>query len=145
MPPYPTPPPPSLPPFVKPNRPPGRRKKPGRKAGHEAALRPPPEAIDRTLDVPLRRRRRTGERLCPHCRTPLERGTIKKHRRLVEELVPARAEVVCYRTRSGYCPHCQRRGETRPPGPPPPADPPPAPVRVNAPAGAAGRRGGRRL
>ena len=50
------------------------RKKPGRKAGHEAALRPPPDHIDRTVDVPLRRHRRTGERLCPHCRTPLEPG-----------------------------------------------------------------------
>src|SRR5215204_6115815 len=36
----PPPPPPAAPPppFVKPNQPPGRRKRPGRKAGHEAAL-----------------------------------------------------------------------------------------------------------
>src|SRR4051812_28239679 len=48
-------PPPPPPPFVKPGKPPGRRKKPGRKAGHEAALRPPPGHVDRTVDVPLRR------------------------------------------------------------------------------------------
>jgi transposase len=116
------PPPPSEggpPPFVKPNKPPGRRKRPGRKPGHEAALRPPPETIDRTVDVPLRRRRRTGERLCPRCRTPLEPGTFKRHRRVVEDLVPARVEVVCYRTRSGYCPNCRRRVETRHPDQPP--------------------------
>src|SRR5215213_4736615 len=103
----PPPPPAGPPPFVKPPAPPGRRKKPGRKAGHEAALRPPPEAIDRVVDVPLPRRRRTRERLCPHCRTPLRPGTLKEHRRLVEDLIPARVEVVCYRTASGYCPHCR--------------------------------------
>ena len=132
--------PPSPPPFVKPPAPPGRRKKPGRKKGHEAALRPPPDHIDRTVDVPLRRRRGTGERLCPHCRTPLERGTINKHRRLVEDLVPARVEVVCYRTRSGYCPHCERRVETRHPQQPPPADLPHAQFGINALAEAAALR-----
>ena len=94
-PPPPPPPPAGPPPFIKPPAPPGRRKKPGRKAGHEAALRPPPDHVDRTVDVPLPRRRRTRGRLCPHCRTPLESGTLRGHRRLVEELVPARAEVVC--------------------------------------------------
>lgn len=107
------------PPFVKPPAPPGRRKKPGRKEGHEASLRPPPDHVNRVVDVPLRRHTRTGERLCPRCRTPLRPGAFKKHRRLVEDLVPARVEVVCYRTASGYCPNCQRRVETRHPGQPP--------------------------
>jgi hypothetical protein len=128
------------PPFVKPGPPPGRRKKPGRKEGHEAALRPPPGHVDRVVDVPLRRRRRTGERLCPHCRTPLEAGTIKKHRRLVEDLVPARVEVVCYRTASGHCRHCRRRVESRHPEQPPPADLPHAQLGVNALAEAAALR-----
>jgi len=133
-----SPPPPGSPgspessPFVKPPAPPGRRKKPGRKAGHEAALRPPPDHIDRTVDVPLPRQRRTGRRLCPHCRTPLESGTLKKHRRPVEDLVPARVEVVCYRTHSGYCPRCKRRVETRHPRQPPPADLPHAQLGINA-------------
>jgi transposase len=143
-PPPPPPPPPSPPPFVKPPAP-GRRKKPGRKAGHEAALRPPPDHIDRTVDVPLRRHRRTGEGLCPHCRTPLEAGTIRKHRRAVEDLVPARAEVVCYRTASGYCPRCNRRVESRHPRQPPAADLPHAQFGINALAEAAALRAEDRL
>src|SRR5215207_988100 len=133
------PPPPAAPPpwFVKPNQPPGRRKRPGRKAGHEAALRPVPGAIDRVVDVPLPRRRRTRGRLCPHCRAPLEPGTVKKHRRLVEDLIPARAEVTCYRTASGYCPQCRRRVESRHPEQPPAADLPHAQLGVNALAEAA--------
>jgi transposase len=136
----PPPPPPSPLPFVKPPPPPGRRKRPGRKEGHEAALRPPPDHVDRTVDVPLPRHRRTREPLCPHCRTPLEAGTVKKHRRLVEELVPARAEVVCYRTAGGYCPRCKRRVESRGPGQPPPSDLPHAQLGVNALAEAAALR-----
>ena len=139
-PPPPPPPPAGPPPFIKPPAPPGRRKKPGRKAGHEAALRPPPDHVDRTVDVPLPRRRRTRGRLCPHCRTPLESGTLRGHRRLVEELVPARAEVVCYRTASGYCPRCKRRVESRRPEQPPPADLPHAQLGINALAEAAALR-----
>jgi hypothetical protein len=42
-----------LPPLVKPNLPKRRRRKrPGRKAGHEPALRPPPRKIDRHQEVP---------------------------------------------------------------------------------------------
>ena len=126
--------------FVKPPKPPGRRGKPGRKAGHEAALRPPPDHIDRTVDVPLRRGRRTRRPLCPGCRTPLKPGTLRRHRRLVEDLVPARAQVTCYRTRSGWCPRCRRRVESRHPDQPPPADLPHAQVGVNALAEAAALR-----
>lgn len=138
-------PPSASPPFVKPAAPPGRRKKPGRKEGHEAALRPPPEAIDRVVDVPLRRHRVTRERLCPHCRTPLGPGTVRKHRRLVEDLVPARAEVVCYRTASGYCRQCKRRVESRHPQQPPAADLPHAQLGINALAEAAALRVADRL
>ena len=142
------PPPPNCggpPPFVKPNRPPGRRKRPGRKEGHEAALRPPPDHIDRTVDVPLRRHPRTGRRLCPHCRTPLKPGTIKDHRRVVEELIPARVEVVCYHTAGGYCPHCGRHVESRHPEQPPAADLPHAQLGINALAEAAALRVENRL
>src|SRR4051812_7588590 len=46
--------PPALPPFVKANVPRRRRrKKPGRKKGHEAALRPMPAKIDHHQEVPL--------------------------------------------------------------------------------------------
>jgi hypothetical protein len=142
----PAPPPPGAPPpFVKPSAAPGRRKQPGRKDGHEAALRPPPGRIDRTVDVPLPRGRRTRRRACPHCGTSLKPGTVKRHRRLVEELIPARVEVTCYRTRSGWCPNCKRRVESRHPEQPPPADLPHAQLGVNALAEAAALRVENRL
>ena len=136
------PPPPSAgpPPFVKPPALPGRGKRPGRKAGHAAALRPPPGKVDRHVGVPLRRGRRTRRPLCPHCRTPLRPGTLKRHRRVVEDLVPARAEVTCYHTRSGWCPNCRGRVESRHPQQPPPADLPHARLGVNALAEAAALR-----
>src|SRR5208282_121756 len=43
----------ALPAFVKLNVPRRRRKKPGRKKGHEAALRPMPARIDHHQEVPL--------------------------------------------------------------------------------------------
>src|SRR6266498_3402443 len=43
----------SLPPFVKANLPRRRRRRPGRRNGHEAALRPMPAKIDHHQDVPL--------------------------------------------------------------------------------------------
>ena len=141
----PPPPPPSPPPFVKPPALPGRRRRPGRKAGHAAALRPPPGKVDRVVDVPLRRGRRTRRPLCPRCRTPLRRGTLKRHRRVVEDLVPARVEVTCYHTASGYCPHCRRRVESRHPGQPPAADLPHARLGANALAEAAALRVENRL
>lgn len=127
--PPPPPPPPGPPPFVKASAKPGRRKRPGRKAGHEAALRPPPPRVDRTVDVPLprqrqrqrqksgRRRRKRPPACCPHCRAALRK--LRRHRQVVEDLVPAHVRVTCYHTASGYCPHCKRRVESRAPGQPP--------------------------
>jgi transposase len=120
--------PPPPPPFVKPPAKPGRRHKPGRKEGHEAALRPPPK-VDRTVKVPLPLDER-GRPLCPHCRGELKK--LKRHRRLVEDLVPAHLLVTCYRTASGYCPHCKSRVESRAKGQPPAADVPQAQLGINA-------------
>lgn len=109
------------PPFVKASVRPGRRKRPGRKAGHAGAFRPPPPKVDRTVEVPLppgrsgqRRRRRP---VCPRCRAALRE--IKRHKQVVEDIVPATVRVTCYHTASGYCPHCRRRVESRAPGQPP--------------------------
>jgi len=121
-------PPPPPPPFVKASAEAGRRKRPGRKAGHEAALRPPPK-IDRTVKVPLPRDER-GRPLCPHCRGELRK--LKRHRRVVEDMIPAHVRVTCYRTASGYCRHCKRRMESRAKGQPPPADVPHAQLGINA-------------
>jgi hypothetical protein len=125
-----------LPPFVKPSVAQRRSKKPGRKQGHEPALRPPPPKVDRTVDVPLPKRcAGAGRPVCPHCTSPLKK--LKRHRRLVEDLVPAKVIVTCYRTHSGYCRHCRRRVESRAPEQPPAANVPHGQVGLNALATAA--------
>jgi transposase len=111
----------TMPSFVKPNVPQRRRKKPGRKDGHEAALRPLPPRIDHHQHVPLVT---DGFRrpLCPQCKSVLVRR--RKHRRIVEDLVPSAVEVTCYHTDSGYCPRCRRRIESRAAEQPPAANVP---------------------
>ena len=131
--PPPAPPPP--PPFVKPSVRPGRkRKKLGRPAGHPAALRPPPPEVHHEVAVPLPAGESGGCR-CPHCRGEL--GDVRDHERVVEDIVPARPVVTRYRTRSGYCPHCRKRVESRHADQPPPADVPHAQLGLNALAAAA--------
>jgi transposase len=131
-PPPPTPPPSALPPppFVKPPVGKHRRKRPGRKEGHDPALRPPPPKIDRTVDVPLPKDRDTNRPACPNCATGLRK--LKWHDRLVEDLVPAKVVVTRYHTRSGWCPCCKCRVESRHPEQPPPANLPHAQLGVNA-------------
>lgn len=122
-----------LPAFVKPNVPPKRRKKPGRKKGHEAALRPVAK-IDRHQDVPLPTDA-SGKRICPHCQCRL--GKPRRHQRVVEDLIPSAVEVTCYHTQSGYCPHCDKRIESRAPEQPPAANVPHGQLGLNALATAA--------
>jgi transposase-like protein len=123
-----------LPPFVKPNVPKRRKKKPGRKNGHEAALRAMPGKIDHHQQVPLPTdpNRRA---VCPHCKCSLSK--LRQHRRLVEDLVPSAVETTCYHTRSGYCPHCRRRIESKAPEQPPAANVPHGQLGINALATAA--------
>ena len=106
--------------FVKPNIDQNKtRKKPGRKKGHPAALRPMPEKIDihQTVAAPVDT---LGKCCCPDCQTQL--SNVKQHQRVVEELVPAEVVVTCYHTTSGWCPSCRKQMETRsenqPPAPP---------------------------
>lgn len=129
------PPPPSgPPPFVKASVEAIRRKKPGRKAGHEPASRPPPRKIDRMVAVPLPRDD-SGRAVCPCCRERLCK--LKRHRQVVEDIIPAHVEVTCYRTASGYCRNCRRRVEARVEGQPPRSDVPQSQVGINALATAA--------
>ena len=124
-----------LPAFVKANVAADKRsKKPGRKAGHIAALRPMPEKIDvhQTLDVPIDP---SGCPSCPHCQTQL--SDVAKHERIVEDLVPAQVLVTCYHTTCGYCPSCRKKVETRADAQPPAADLPHAQLGLNALATAA--------
>lgn len=109
----------SPPAFVKPKVPPRPRKKLGRAPGHPAALRPMPKKIDRHQTVPLPKD--AGKKpICPRCRTRL--AELRRHRRIVEDLIQAMVETTCYHTQSGYCPRCRTRIESRDPQQPPAAN-----------------------
>jgi hypothetical protein len=112
----------------------GRRKRPGRKEGHPAALRPVPGRVDVRRDVPLPKGP-DGRPACPHCNCRL--SDVKRHERLYEDIIPAKVVVTCYHTASGYCAACRRRVETRAPEQPPAADLPHAQLGINALATAA--------
>jgi transposase len=112
--------PPKPPAFVKANVARRRRKKPGRKKGHEPALRPTPR-IDHHQDVPLGRNN-NGHPICPKCRCRLAK--LRRHKRIVEDLIRSAVNTTCYHTHSGHCPNCDRRVESRAPQQPPPANVP---------------------
>ena len=121
--------------FVKPNVPPHKgRKKPGRKAGHAAALRPGPVRIDVHQEVPVPLDA-AGQPSCPHCCTQL--ADVRHHERVVEDIVPAKVITTCYHTTSGYCPCCRKRIESRADEQPPAADLPHAQLGLNTLATAA--------
>jgi transposase len=124
---------PSTPPFVKPPAR-GRRKRPGRKAGHPAALRPLPTHVDVHQDVPLPKDA-AGRDACPRCDCSL--SGVRGHDRLVEDVVPSKVVVTCYHTASGYCAGCRRRVESRAPEQPPAANLPHGQLGLNALATAA--------
>ena len=118
-----------VPAFVKANVADRPRRRPGRKKGHPAALRPRPQAIDAKQDVPLPVDGR-GKRCCPHCRSQL--ADVKHHQRIVEDIIPSKVVTTCYRTHSGYCPSCRKRIESRAEDQPPAADLPHAQLGINA-------------
>lgn len=120
---------PALPAFVKANTPQKPRRQPGRPEGHQATLRPPPATIDvqQTVELPLDEHQKP---CCPHCKTQLSR--VRRHRRLVEDIVPAKIVTTGYATTSGYCPHCRKHVESRAPDQPPPADVPHAQLGLHA-------------
>ena len=123
-----------LPAFVKPGVPRRRRKKPGRRAGHEPAFRPMPRKIDHHQKVPLTTDA-SRRALCPRCSSLLMRR--RRHRRIVEDLVPSSVQVTCYHTESGQCPRCRRRIESRAAEQPPAANVPHGQLGLNALATAA--------
>lgn len=126
---------PQPPAFVKPKAPPRTSGgKPGRRVGHAASIRPMPARIDahQTVDVPLDP---SGKPSCPHCRVQLSQ--VKRHERIVEDILPSRVVVTCYHTTSGYCPGCRRVVESRAPEQPPAADVPHGQLGLDALATAA--------
>jgi hypothetical protein len=118
-----------LPVFVKVNTKSKRRQKPGRKAGHAAALRPKAATIDVHQEVPLPIDT-VGAVCCPECKTQL--SEVRHHERVVEDVVPAKTITTCYRTTSGYCPCCRKRIESRADEQPPAWDLPHAQLGINA-------------
>ena len=78
-----------------------RKKKPGRRKGHPAANRPtpPPERIDRVVEVPCR--------ACPDCATELvDPGTVIQYQTDLPPIVPI---VIQFNIETGYCPCCRQR------------------------------------
>jgi transposase len=118
-----------LPPFVKANVPAKAKKRPGRKAGHEAAHRPLPATIDHYVEVPPPVDA-GGACGCPKCRTQLL--WTKWHKRIVEDIEKPKPAVTCYHTLGGYCPSCREYVETRAPEQPPAADVPHGQLGINA-------------
>jgi len=112
----------------------GRRERPGRKKGHPAALRPVPHHVDVDQHVPPPKGC-DGRPACPHCNCCL--SDVRRHERLVEDVVPSKVVVTCYHTGSGYCAMCRRRVESRAPEQPPAADVPHGQLGLNALATAA--------
>lgn len=110
--------PPKPPSFVKANVARRRRKKPGRKKGHAPALRPMPK-IDNHQDVPLQRNAK-GHPICPACKCRLAR--LRRHKRVVEDLIRSAVNCTCYHTHSGHCPNCGKRVESRAAQQPPPSN-----------------------
>jgi hypothetical protein len=119
----------TTPDWAKPSVPARRRKRPGRKAGHAAALRPKPEHIDVHHDAPLPKDP-AGRPSCPRCNACLL--DLKNHERIVEDIVPSQVVVKCYHTASGWCPGCRRRVESRAPDQPPAANLPHGQLGIGA-------------
>jgi transposase len=115
--------------LVKPSISGRRRKRPGRKPGHPAALRPMPDHIDAHQDVPLAKDS-AGRESCPHCNACLL--NLEDHERVVEDIVPSKVLVKCYHTRSGWCPGCRKQVESRAPEQPPAANIPHGQLGLNA-------------
>lgn len=92
--------------YQKPNTP-RRRKRPGRKAGHEGTRRPAPEVIHQ--------RKEHRAECCPHCRGPLARCAQKRVRYtedIPEDIQPVVTEHTIHRD---WCPRCKKSVEPRVP------------------------------
>ncbi len=90
----------------KPNTP-KRRKKPGRKAGHEGSRRAPPEVIHEHQEH--------RAACCPHCQGPLKRCAQTRTRYtedIPENIEPVVTEHVIHRD---WCPRCRKSVEPRVP------------------------------
>jgi transposase len=91
-----------IPPYLKPKTD-GRRKRPGRKAGHPGSRRPTPEVIDHHTDHRLP--------ACPECHGPLTR-TNQARTRITEDIPGSITPVVTEHTiHRDWCPRCRKAVE----------------------------------
>lgn len=74
-------------------------KKPGRKAGHEAAHRKRPHKVDRTIDVPVG--------VCPDCHVPVE--PTQTFEQFQTDIPPVTPVVTQFNVQVGSCPCCGQR------------------------------------
>src|SRR5271170_2600423 len=82
-----------------------RKKKPGRKRGHQGEVRPtpPPERIDRTINVPCG--------VCPDCNVPLvDPKIVVQYQTDLPPIVPI---VTQFNIETGFCPCCRQRRQGR--------------------------------
>lgn len=86
---------------------PDQKKKPGRRKGHAADLRPTPTAdeTDRVIDVPLKE--------CPMCHVELyERSHVTQYQTDLPPIVPI---ITQFNIETGYCPCCRQHWQGRHP------------------------------
>jgi transposase len=85
-------------------------KRPGRKAGHPPSHRPipPPEQVDRTIEVPLPPK-------CPECQASLGEAPVTLHDQYQIDLPEPRPVVTRVRVPVARCPACDRRVQGRHP------------------------------
>jgi transposase len=84
-----------------------KEKKPGRRKGHKADLRPTPTAdeIDRVIDVPLKE--------CPMCHVELyEQSQVTQYQCDLPPIVPI---ITQFNIETGYCPCCRQHWQGRHP------------------------------
>jgi len=80
----------------------GEQKKRGAPVGHPGWLRPKPERIDRTVEVP-------APTICPHCQSDTLRPMMETKEHLQEDIViRPQSLVTCYRHGQAFCPRCNR-------------------------------------
>src|SRR5690349_20560694 len=85
-------------------------KRPGRKPGHEPSHRaaPPPEQVDRTIDVTL-----PGD--CPRCGAPLGSAPVALHDQFQIDVPQPEPVVTRFRVPVAICPACRTRVQGRHP------------------------------
>ena len=89
-----------IPPYLKEPAKDKRKRRPGRKKGHEGSSRTGPEHVDHFKEHTLER--------CPDCQTPLKES-IKEYKRYTEDIPPIEEPKVTEHTVKGYwCPQCKK-------------------------------------